>query len=272
MGVGLSACPPPSSRPPAERVAAEADAAAREASALQEMQQQQAALAAASAAEAAAAAAVAAAAAAPAPAPHATAATGAAEGDGAEGAGAGAGEGPEEQVRALLETLGNSTLVLSEALASVPDAEPLAVREPFVAELADSCVRMRRRLERQLATLADEVGFGVGLGFGVWGSGFRFWLPPPAVWGLGFWDRPGLRTRWVTGRGWAQGSAQLPPPAGWLLAAGQLASALPSPSPPPPHTRTHTCMRMRPTPPPAAVWVWVRTTTTACCRSCLPVR
>ncbi|GIL81396.1 hypothetical protein Vretimale_1047 [Volvox reticuliferus] len=62
----------------------------------------------------------------------------------------------EERVAALLETANNTTLLLSEMLASVPDSEPLAVREPYVAEVADSCVRLRSRIERHLETLADE--------------------------------------------------------------------------------------------------------------------
>ena len=65
---------------------------------------------------------------------------------------------PPNPPRPALQTLSNSTLVLSEALASIQDSEPLAVREPFVAELADTCVRMRSRLERYLGSLTDEVG------------------------------------------------------------------------------------------------------------------
>lgn len=45
-------------------------------------------------------------------------------------------------------------------LASVPEGEPLAVRDPAVAEVAAACTRLRRKLERELLNLEDEVGKG----------------------------------------------------------------------------------------------------------------
>lgn len=47
-------------------------------------------------------------------------------------------------------------MVLSEALSTVDEAEPLPVREPFVAELAEACVNMRAKLERIINTATDE--------------------------------------------------------------------------------------------------------------------
>ncbi|KXZ49435.1 hypothetical protein GPECTOR_21g661 [Gonium pectorale] len=153
----------------AERIAAEADAAERR---QQQEQQQQRQAAEAAEAEAQAAAALVAA-------EELARAAATARGSGAGAAPEAHGrEGPhgaqqepveepqqtaEERTAGLLETASNSTLLLSEMLASIPDTEPLAVREPYVAELADTCVRLRSRLERELSRLEDEVlGQGPG--------------------------------------------------------------------------------------------------------------
>ncbi|KAG2487411.1 hypothetical protein HYH03_013980 [Edaphochlamys debaryana] len=65
-------------------------------------------------------------------------------------------ETPEERTKRHLETASNSCLLLSETLAGVSDAEPAAVREAYVVELAQECSRLRARLERDVGTVADE--------------------------------------------------------------------------------------------------------------------
>lgn len=54
--------------------------------------------------------------------------------------------------------MSNAVMVLSETLSTVDESEPLPVREPFVAELADGCVAMRARLEKVINGTTDEVG------------------------------------------------------------------------------------------------------------------
>uniref|UniRef100_A0A7S0RR98 VHS domain-containing protein n=1 Tax=Chlamydomonas leiostraca TaxID=1034604 RepID=A0A7S0RR98_9CHLO len=62
---------------------------------------------------------------------------------------------PEDPAEAL-QVITNSVALFSEMVAGVPEGEPQGVRDPVIAELADTCGRYRGKLQELAGSVSDE--------------------------------------------------------------------------------------------------------------------
>mmetsp|Transcript_12393 Transcript_12393/g.26775 ORF Transcript_12393/g.26775 Transcript_12393/m.26775 type:complete len:544 (-) Transcript_12393:671-2302(-) len=61
-----------------------------------------------------------------------------------------------DNVEDALQVVGNTTSLLSEMLSTVPEDNPDAVREPYIVELAEQCLKMRSKLVEMINGSTEE--------------------------------------------------------------------------------------------------------------------